>query len=108
VAFVRALIGTMNPYRPRTPGNDNDMALFGDLQPLPLHHIRSPTLVVHGTHDADVKFCHGVRAHEEIPGAERVWIEDGSHLGFWLGPHAAQAQDAAREFLDRTARDEAG
>ncbi|HWE89781.1 MAG TPA: alpha/beta hydrolase [Pseudonocardiaceae bacterium] len=108
VAFLRALIGTMNPYRPRIPGNDNDMTLFGDLDPLPLHHIRCPTLIVHGTHDADVKFCHGVRAHEEIPGAHRVWIEDGSHLGFWLSPHAAQAQDAAREFLDRTTRNEAG
>jgi hypothetical protein len=44
VAFLRALIGTMNPYRPRIP--DNGMALFGDLDSLPLHHIRCPTLVV--------------------------------------------------------------
>jgi len=31
-----------------------------------------------------VMFHHGVYAHECIPGAERVWIEEGSHLGFWL------------------------
>jgi hypothetical protein len=42
-----------------------------------------------------------VYAHERIPKAERFWIEEGSHLGFWLSPHAAQAQGAAREFLDR-------
>lgn len=106
VAFLRALMATMNPYRPRIPGNDNDMAMFRDLGSLPLSQVRCPTLVVHGTHDADVKFCHGVRAHEEIQGADRLWIEDGSHLGFWLGPHAAQAQDAARKFLDRVTRNE--
>ena len=107
VAFLQALIATMNPYRPRIPGNNNDMALFRDLGALPLSQVRCPTLVVHGTHDADVKFWHGVRAYEGVSGAHRVWIEDGSHLGFWLGPHAAQAQGAAREFLGRAMLEEA-
>jgi hypothetical protein len=62
------------------------MALLRNLGMMPLREVRCPTLVVHGTHDADVKFCHGARAHEYIPGAHRVWIEDGSHLGFWLSP----------------------
>jgi hypothetical protein len=43
-------------------------------------------LVVHGTDDTDVAFYDGVYAYEHAPGAERFWIEEGSHLGFWLNP----------------------
>src|SRR5829696_6813960 len=101
LAFIRALMGTMYPYYPRKAGNDNDMALFRRLTHVPVEQVRCPTLIVHGTHDADVKFYDGVYAHEHIPRAEHFWIEEGSHLGFWLSPHVAEAQDAAREFLDR-------
>ncbi|MEP6989013.1 MAG: alpha/beta hydrolase [Chloroflexota bacterium] len=101
LAFAHALMDTMNPYNPRKPGNDNDMVLFHQLSQLPLEQVQCPTLIVHGTHDSDVKFYDGVNAYEHIPGAERFWIEEGSHLGFWLSPHAAQAQAAARAFLCR-------
>ena len=43
----------------------------------------------------------GMNWESSAPGAERFWVEEGSHLGFWLNPHAAQAQAAAREFLGR-------
>ena len=99
LAFMRAFIDTMNPYRPRKAGTDNDTALLRRLTHLPVEQVRCPTLIVHGTHDADVKFHHGVYAHEHIARAERFWIEEGSHLGFWLSPHATQAQTAAQEFL---------
>jgi len=101
LAFIRAFMDTMNPYNPRKAGTDNDTALYRRLTHVPVEQVRCPTLVVHGTHDADVKFHHGVYAHEHITGAERFWIEEGSHLGFWLSPHAARAQTAARAFLDR-------
>lgn len=97
--FIRGFMDTMYPYTPRKAGNDNDAALFQLLTHVPVEQVRCPALIVHGTHDADVKFYHGVYAYERITGAERLWIEEGSHLGFWLGPHATQAQDAAREFL---------
>jgi pimeloyl-ACP methyl ester carboxylesterase len=101
LAFMRAFLDTMYPYQPRKAGTANDTALYRRLTHLPLEQVRCPTLIVHGTHDADVKFYHGVFAHERIAGAQRFWIEEGSHLGFWLSPHAAQAQGAAREFLRR-------
>jgi pimeloyl-ACP methyl ester carboxylesterase len=101
LAFIRGFMATMNPYNPRKAGTDNDAALYRRLTHSPVEQVRCPTLVVHGTHDADVMFHHGVYAHENIPGAERFWIEEGSHLGFWLSPRAARAQDAAREFLSR-------
>jgi len=60
-----------------------------------------PSLIVHGTHDADVKFYDGVYAYEHIPGCERYWIEEGSHLGFWLSSHAQEAQKVAVNFLEK-------
>jgi pimeloyl-ACP methyl ester carboxylesterase len=101
LAFARAFMGTLSPYKLRKAGTDNDTALYRQLTDLPLEQVRCPALIVHGTHDADVKFHHGVYAHEHIGGAERFWIEEGSHLGFWLSPHAVEAQAAAHAFLGR-------
>jgi pimeloyl-ACP methyl ester carboxylesterase len=101
LSFAHALMDTMYPYDPRRAGNDNDVALLHQLPRLPLEQVRCPSLIVHGTHDADVKFYDGVYAYENIPGAERLWIEYESHLGFWLSPHAGKAQAVAREFLRR-------
>jgi hypothetical protein len=33
--------------------------------------------------------------------AERYWIEEGDHLGFWLSQYAEQAQEVARAFLEK-------
>jgi pimeloyl-ACP methyl ester carboxylesterase len=101
LAFMRALTETLNTFATRKEGTDNDSEHLRVLTRLPFELVRCPTLVVHGTHDADVKFYDGVYAYEHVTEAERFWIEDGSHLGFWLSPHAARAQAAARDFLGR-------
>lgn len=101
--FVKAFMDTMNPYKPRKPGTDNDMMLYRELTHLPVEKIQCPSLIIHGTHDADVKFYDGVYAYEHIPGAERFWIEEGDHLGFWLSENGVAAQDVARAFLERHA-----
>lgn len=104
LAWLRSFVGTLHPYRPRRAGTDNDTVQLARIAELPLAAIRCPTMVVHGTHDADVPFDHGKRAHEQITGAEHRWIEPGSHLGFWLAPNAGPARAAARGFLDRHCR----
>jgi pimeloyl-ACP methyl ester carboxylesterase len=104
LAFIKAFTDSMSPYRLRKPGTENDIEQFRGYNHLPVERIRCPSLIIHGTHDADVKFYDGVYAHERIPGAERFWIEEGSHLGFWLSPNAAAAQQAAQQFLDRCNR----
>ncbi len=106
--FVKAFMDTMYPYDKRKAGTDNDMVQYKKLTHLPVEKIKCPCLIIHGTHDADVKFFDGVYAYEHIPNAERYWIEEGSHLGFWLSPHAGQAQQAAHNFLDRCLRNHAG
>ena len=100
-AFVTAFMNTMNPYNPRKAGTENDMALYREITHMPVEKVKCPSLIIHGTHDADVKFYDGVYAYENIPGAERFWIEEGSHLGFWLSRNGLAAQKAAREFLER-------
>ena len=99
LAFLKALLDTMTPYAQRKKGNENDMREFLKLTHLPLEQVQCPSLVIHGTHDADVKFFDGVYAYEHIPGAVRYWIEEGDHLGFWLSPQAGKAQHVARTFL---------
>lgn len=99
--WLRSFVGTLHPYRPRLTGTENDTAQLAHLADLPLHDIHCPTLILHGTHDADVPFDHATRAHQHITGAEHHWIEPGSHLGFWLAPTANHARTTAREFLDR-------
>lgn len=99
--FMKGIMNTMYPYHSRTAGNDNDMRQFGTMQPMPFDKITSPTLIIHGTHDADVKFYDGVRAYEHIKDAERYWIEWGDHLAFWLSAESHKAQAYALDFLHR-------
>lgn len=100
VAFMGAFMNTMYPYKPRKVGTENDMEEYRKLTHLPLEKIRCPSLIIHGTHDADVKFYDGVYAYEHIKNAKRYWIEEGSHLGFWLNKDAKNAQKFAQDFLD--------
>jgi pimeloyl-ACP methyl ester carboxylesterase len=104
LAFVRAFTDTMSPYRLRKAGTENDIEQYRQYHHLPVERIRCPSLIIHGTHDADVKFYDGVYAYENIPAAERFWIEEGSHLGFWISPNGVAAQQAACDFLDRCNR----
>jgi pimeloyl-ACP methyl ester carboxylesterase len=93
-------MGTMDPYPQRAQGTRNDLRQGGTMHPLPFGEITCPTLIIHGTHDADVKCYDGVRAHEHIKGAERYWIEGGDHLAFWLSPEAPKAQAFAHAFVN--------
>lgn len=101
LVFVQALMSTLNPYKSRLAGTNNDSREFCQLEHIPVGNITCPCLIIHGTHDADVKFYDAVYAYENIANAERYWIEEGSHLGFWISPHAPKAQAIARRFLQK-------
>ena len=102
-AFFDALLNTTFPYNQRTAGNQNDTEQAPTTQALEFAKIKTPTLIVHGTHDADVPFYHGVYAYEHIPGAQQYWMEQDDHLGFWLSPDAGKAQSVVLDFLLRYA-----
>lgn len=97
--FFDALLTTTFPYDQRTVGNDNDIKQAPTVQTIAFDEITIPTLIVHGTHDADVPFYHGVYAYEHIKGAQHYWMEQGDHLGFWLSPDAGKAQTMVLDFL---------
>lgn len=98
-----AMLDTTFPYDLRNEGTRNDATQLRTMAPLPLERITAPTLIVHATQDADVPFENGVHAYEHVPGAQRFWMEQDDHLGFWLSPAADSAQDVARGFLHANA-----
>ncbi len=99
--FAVGFMETMFPWKDREVGTYNDIEYTKKLTHIEVEKITCPSLIVHGTHDADVKFYDGVYAYEHIPGAERYWMEQGFHLGFWLNPGAEEAQAAVLSFLKR-------
>ncbi|MDQ1265739.1 MAG: hypothetical protein QG635_890 [Bacteroidota bacterium] len=98
--YLKAFLYCMNPYNPRKPGTDNDMEIFRKLTHIEVEKIMTPALIIHGTHDSDVKFYDGVYAYEQIKGAKKYWIEEGSHFCFYLNKDAENAQKFADDFMD--------
>lgn len=98
--FVLELSRLLSPYKLRKAGTDLDMQICGELPVhLELEKIICPSLIFHGTHDADVLFYHGVSAVEKIENAKHFWIYTGSHFGFWISKQAEEAQQQARNFI---------
>lgn len=95
------LLSTMTDYKTRMPGTDNDLAVGKVAGWVDFDKITRPALIIHGTHDADVKFYNGVFAYEGLASKEkeRFWIEYGTHFAFFLAPSAPQAQQKFREFI---------
>lgn len=93
LAYFKAMMHSIGDHAAkRVAGAKNDMAQFASFSP-PLGDVRCPTLIVHGTADNDVPPDHARHAAAEIAGAELVWIQNGSHFGFWL----ADGAEAVRE-----------
>jgi pimeloyl-ACP methyl ester carboxylesterase len=103
-AFFEAMLETTFPYADRMPGTSNDAEQLHRIDALPLERIMAPTLIVHGTQDGDVPFEQGLYAADHVSRAERYWMQDDDHLGFWLGPGAGRAQTRVADFLLRHAR----
>ena len=55
-AYLRRVLADAPPFDLLRAGFDNDIEQFGAIEQLPLAQVRCPTLVVHGTHDRDVRF----------------------------------------------------
>ncbi|GAA0456661.1 alpha/beta hydrolase [Actinoplanes capillaceus] len=96
--LFQAMVKTTFPYEERMPGTDNDARQATTLA-LPLRGITTPTLIMHGSADGDVPFRDGENAAALISGAQHYWMPEEDHLGFWLGPRAADHQRVAAEFL---------
>jgi pimeloyl-ACP methyl ester carboxylesterase len=94
--FVLALSGTVAG---RKAGFGNDKQQFPAIDDLGLADIRTPTLLVHGTVDTDVPPEHSEHALAEIPGAEILRVDDGTHVSVWTDPTSDAIQSRIAEFV---------
>jgi len=99
-ALVDAMFQTMS-YRfdERKAGAENDIALGSAIDKLPLDKIDSATLIIHGDADNDVPPRDAEYAHEAIAGAQLLWIDQASHIGFWVAEDAYKVQRYALDWL---------
>jgi len=95
------MVRSMSEYPRRKSGVGNDMEQLAHLSDLPVEKITCPALIIHGTHDSDVLFYHGVYARTNIPGAEELWIREGSHFCAWISPQAREVQARILAFLQK-------
>jgi len=99
--IIADLMYCMADYKPREIGSINDIALGAKISWYDFEKISCPALIIHGTHDADVKFYNGVFAYERLtsPIKEYFWLEFGTHFSFFFAPQAPEAQQKFSEFI---------
>jgi pimeloyl-ACP methyl ester carboxylesterase len=98
--LILGITRLLSPYKLRKAGTNLDMKLCSEL---PIHidvsKITCPSFIVHGTHDGDVLFYHGVWAADNIANAQSHWAYEGSHFSFWTSYDADKIQQQAKQFL---------
>jgi pimeloyl-ACP methyl ester carboxylesterase len=101
LGFIAELVSCSTNYRPREAGTLNDLAQAAKASWFPFAQIKCPALIIHGTHDAEVKFYHGVFAYEGLASKhkERIWLEYGTHFGFYFSQQASVAQQKFKDFI---------
>ena len=104
MGMLLRIIRSMSDYTLRKDGVENDIYQFTHLDPMPIETIGCPTLIVHGTHD-NLLFYQAVHARDTIPGAEHIWVPEGSHFGAWISPCAREVQDGIVRFLEEHCRE---
>jgi pimeloyl-ACP methyl ester carboxylesterase len=70
-----ALMESIGLSRLRSEGEANDFIQFSRIADWPLNQITCPTLILHGTADANVPISHSEFAHSQISGSTRLRLE---------------------------------
>jgi pimeloyl-ACP methyl ester carboxylesterase len=99
VESVRYLFGSLGFSPRRRAGYRADMLAieWNDLD-YPLDEIDAPTLVLHGSEDANVPLAHSEKVAAGLPGARLVVLEGGGHAFFVL--HREWLEERLLELLD--------
>ena len=83
--LITELMYCIADYKPREIGTMNDMAIGARTSWYDFASIKAPALIIHGTHDAEVKFYHGVFAYEQLASTEKsAFGLSTAHFGFTL------------------------
>ena len=89
--FVLAVSATISG---RHDGLKNDEKQFPKIGDLGLSSVATPTLLVHGTADSDVHPDQSENAVKQLPNAEILRVETGTHLCAWTDPTSDDIQAA--------------
>lgn len=92
---LEMLVSSVTPYDLRGEGLENDLVQLGAIEALPFENVTAPTLVLHGTEDADVPFADAEHSAASIQDARLAAIDGGWHVL----PLSKQSTEAARERL---------
>lgn len=92
-----SLLMSIWPVSRREAGNENDETQFQTLDLMAGREVTVPTLIIHGTDDANVPFSHSQRLANQIPTAELHSIEGGTH--WLLSTHEAEVNKIVAEFV---------
>jgi pimeloyl-ACP methyl ester carboxylesterase len=87
--FVLKFSGTISGRR---DGLRNDQKQFRNIGDLGLSSVSTPTLLVHGTADSDVHPEQSENGLEQLPNAEIIRVEKGTHLCAWTDPTSDDIQ----------------
>ena len=93
-----SIVRSMSPVSCRREGFKNDLRQLIDISRFPLEKIDVPTLIIHGTNDADVLFHHPKHAAIAIPKAELFLVIGGFHI-LSISDNADQITEKKIEFL---------
>jgi pimeloyl-ACP methyl ester carboxylesterase len=77
---LTGLMKSMSPADLRQAGMENDIEQLEKVNDLPLKEIKAPTLVIHGTKDADVSVEDAKFAAQTIPDVELYLVPGGFHV----------------------------
>jgi len=80
IKVLTGLIESMSPGELRRDGMENDVEQLEKVKDLPLKKIKAPTLIIHGTDDADVSLADAAHAANAIPGAKLYLVHGGFHV----------------------------
>lgn len=98
LSMFRGTVLSTQPPSLRKAGFANDNEQFTELD-LAAESIRVPTLIVHGTGDANVPFAYSERLAEQIPNAQFEVFEGADH--FVRFSHRARFDDVVTTFVAR-------
>ena len=96
--FVLAVSATISG---RHDGLKNDQTQFPEIGDLGLSRISTPTLLVHGAADSDVHPEQSENAIKQLPNAEIMRVETGTHLCVWTDPTSDDIQARIIAHLNR-------
>jgi pimeloyl-ACP methyl ester carboxylesterase len=80
VKVLTGLMKSMSPGELRQDGMENDVEQLEKVKDLPLKKIKAPTLIIHGTDDADVTVADAAFAANRIPNSRLYLVHGGFHV----------------------------